>query len=135
MILEEKSVPGSAGPVVLIVEDELVTRFDIGDAMAEKGYAPFEAATVAEALQSLRFGSVDVALLDVELKGENVLPVVEVLKGYGIPYAFFTGMAPDQLETLGIRGQVFEKPLPAESLATCFHDWVSELMVSAEKRA
>ena len=75
------------GLVVLIVEDEFLIAMDLEAMLWDHGWRVLgPAATVAEALALLKDGKMpDVALLDVNLKGETVVPVAEVLHGRGVP--------------------------------------------------
>jgi two-component SAPR family response regulator len=75
------------GLVVLVVEDEFLIAMDLEAMLKEHGWHLLgPAATVAEALSLLEDGKTpDVALLDVNLRGETVVPVAEVLHGRGVP--------------------------------------------------
>ena len=83
----EPEVGSSRGLVVLIVEDEFLIAMDLEAMLREHGWRVLgPAATVAEALSLLEDGKTpDVALLDVNLRGETVVPVAEVLHGRGVP--------------------------------------------------
>src|SRR4030042_518742 len=52
---------------ILIVDDEVNARINIGGFLTTRGYEVLEAATLAEAREQLRLGSADIVLLDVEL--------------------------------------------------------------------
>ena len=73
--------PGSLsrGPLVLVVEDEALIAMEL-----ERLLGP--AATVDGALRLLDGATPDVALLDVNLRGEMVTPVAEVLRTRGVPF-------------------------------------------------
>ena len=75
------------GLVVLVVEDEFLIAMDLEAMLREHGWRVLgPAATVAKALSLLEDGEMpDVALLDVNLKGETVVPVAEVLRERGVP--------------------------------------------------
>lgn len=75
------------GLVVLVVEDEFLIAMDLEAMLKEHGWHLLgPAATVAEALALLEVGKMpDVALLDVNLRGETVVPVAEVLRERGVP--------------------------------------------------
>jgi two-component system, response regulator PdtaR len=83
----EPEVGSSRGLVVLVVEDEFLIAMDLEAMLREHGWRVLgPAATVAEALSLLEDGKTpDVALLDVNLRGETVVPVAEVLYGRGVP--------------------------------------------------
>ena len=77
----------SHGLVVLIVEDEFLIAMYLEAVLREHGWRVLgPAATVAMALSLLEDGEMpDVALLDVNLRGETVVPVAEVLRERGVP--------------------------------------------------
>lgn len=87
---------------VLVVEDELLVAMDLEMTLQERGYAVVgPAATVAEALRLVHDG-VDVAVLDINLEGEDTLSIAEALQAQGAPFVFVTGYAdrvlPDALQ-------------------------------------
>jgi len=80
---------------VLLVEDEGLVAVMIEDLLADLGCeVPCSASSVGEAMQWLKAGGEpDAALLDVNLDGEPVFPVAEILAARGVPFAFTTGYA------------------------------------------
>ena len=52
---------------ILIVDDEVNARINIGQFLTTRGYEVLEAATLADAREQLRLGTPDIILLDVEL--------------------------------------------------------------------
>jgi DNA-binding response OmpR family regulator len=79
-------------PKILVVEDEYWLAEDIREALSKAGrgvIGPF--ATVAEAMKSLEDGAVEGAILDINLRGEEVFPLASELRRRQIPYAFTTG--------------------------------------------
>lgn len=76
----------------LIVEDEGLVALLIEDAIAELGLKTLgPVSRVAAALLLLEQKHPDGALLDVNLAGEPVFPVAQVLARRGVPFAFITG--------------------------------------------
>src|SRR5262249_24108691 len=85
---------GTAQPTarILIVEDELMIRILLEDMLQELGYSiAAEAARVEEALEATRNTDFDLAILDVNLNGQTVLPVADALAARGTPFVFATG--------------------------------------------
>jgi CheY-like chemotaxis protein len=85
---------GSAQPAkrVLIVEDELMIRILLEDMLRDLGYTiAGEAGRVEEALEAARNVDFDLAILDVNLNGQPVLPVADALAARGTPFVFATG--------------------------------------------
>jgi DNA-binding response OmpR family regulator len=77
----------SRGPLVLVVEDEVLIAIDLERTLRRHGYRVLgPATTVAEALRLLDGETPDVAPLDVNLRGELVTPVAEVLRARGVPF-------------------------------------------------
>jgi CheY-like chemotaxis protein len=83
---------GKNGKRVLLVEDELMIRMLLEDMLGELGYTvAAEAGRVEEALQAAKTVDFDLAILDVNLNGEPIVPVAEVLVARGLPFVFATG--------------------------------------------
>ena len=77
----------SSGRVVLVVEDEFLIAMNFELLLQRHGWRVLgPAATVAEGLQLLADERPDVALLDVNLRGEPVTPVAEELRARGVPF-------------------------------------------------
>ena len=62
------------------------------------------AATVAEALRLLKTETPDVALLDVNLRGELVTPVAEALRALGVPFVLASAYGRPDLEAAVLAG-------------------------------
>lgn len=81
-----------AGARVLIVEDEYVVADALRFLIEGCGARVTAIASSAErALASLADHPVDVAVLDVNLHGQTVIPVAEHLRAHGVPFVFLTG--------------------------------------------
>src|SRR5262249_61077738 len=79
---------------VLVVEDELMIRRLLEDMLGELGYTiAAQAARIDEALDAAKNAAFDVAILDVNLNGETIVPVAEALDARGMPFVFATGYA------------------------------------------
>lgn len=77
---------------VLLVEDESVIAMLTENMLMEMGCDEIEVAgSVPQALSSIERHPPDVAVLDVNLQGQLVLPVAEKLAKAGIPFTFATG--------------------------------------------
>jgi CheY-like chemotaxis protein len=82
----------SGGKRVLVVEDELMIRMLLQDMLADLGHSlAAEASRIDEALSLAMQAEFDVAILDVNLNGQPISPVVEILIGRGLPFVFATG--------------------------------------------
>lgn len=80
------------GRRVLLVEDELVLAWSLGDMIKELGgTVAATAARVKTALEFIGRTEIDLAILDINLNDERVDPVAEKLSGRGVPIIFATG--------------------------------------------
>jgi CheY-like chemotaxis protein len=87
-----------AGRRILLVEDELLVAWMLGDMLKNLGCVVIgPAATVTQALTLLDAQIVDAVMLDVRLNGEVSYPVADVLIARGIPFLFSTGYDKDRL--------------------------------------
>ena len=87
--------PPPDGRLVLVVEDEFLIALDLERLLRRHGWGVLgPAATVGQALRLLRGGEApDVALLDVNLRGEPVTPVAELLATKGVPFVLASAYA------------------------------------------
>jgi len=77
---------------ILIVEGEPLSAMMLEDFILSLGHevaGPCE--TVAEALDAVAGRSFHLAILDVNLKGENVWPVARALRSRGVPFVLASG--------------------------------------------
>jgi CheY-like chemotaxis protein len=107
-----------AGKRVLVVEDEPMIRLLLDDMLSDLGYTmAAEAGRLDEALSVASRGQFDVAILDVNLNGQPITPVVDVLLSRGVPFVFVSGYArrgiPDGLGQIPL----LQKPFQVEGLA------------------
>jgi CheY-like chemotaxis protein len=82
-----------SGRRVLVVEDEYFLADDLAQALRKLGaeiLGPVPTRDSALALLSSE-ASVDVAVLDINLKGQAVFPVADALIARGVPFVFATG--------------------------------------------
>jgi CheY-like chemotaxis protein len=106
-----------AGKRVLIVEDELMIRMLLEGMLEDLGHSiAGQAGTIDEALELAQKAEFDVALLDVNLAGKPITPVVEVLVKRGLPFVFASGYGqrgvPDAYNTR----PALQKPFQIEAL-------------------
>lgn len=77
---------------VLVVEDEPLIAMQLQMDLEDDGhYVLGPATTLAEGLQLARAGGFEVAVLDVNLGGQNSVEIADVLIERGIPFALATG--------------------------------------------
>ena len=100
-------------PRILLVEDEAMVSMMIEDMIIDLGgevAASFGEVGPALAWLSESGETVDGAVLDVNLRGETVFPVADILMAKGTPFAFLTGYTTiPQARTYS--AQVLTKPI------------------------
>jgi CheY-like chemotaxis protein len=108
----------STGKRVLVVEDEPMIRLLLDEMLSDLGYTmAAEAGRLDEALAVAKQGEFDVAILDVNLDGEPVTPVVDVLIERGVPFVFVSGYARRGIPEGHSRAPLLQKPFQSEGLA------------------
>lgn len=107
-----------AGRRVLVVEDEPMIRLLLDDMLTDIGYTmAAEAGGLDEALSVAKQGGFDVAILDVNLNGQPITPVVDVLVERGVPFVFVSGYARRGIPDEHRNAPLLQKPFQADGLA------------------
>jgi CheY-like chemotaxis protein len=102
----------------LVVEDEYLVQLMLAELLAELGYDVVAvAANVKEGQQHAEQAKIDFALLDVNLGGEKVFPVADVLESRGIPFCFVTGYGTAGITPAHKTRPVLQKPFQKDDLA------------------
>jgi two-component SAPR family response regulator len=102
---------------MLVVEDEVLIGMLVEDMLRDMGYEIVGTASrVDEAIKLARELDVDAAILDVNLNGQEVYPVAEILSGRGIPFVFATGYGERGLPPAFKQRPTLQKPFQQESL-------------------
>ena len=109
------------GQRVLLVEDDYLIAMDLAHELQSRGAQVIgPVASVNEALQLI--GStdrIDSAVLDTNLKGEMVFPIVDVLMEQDVPFLFLTGYDQVSLPAHYVDVAHYTKPVsPAEVMDT-----------------
>jgi CheY-like chemotaxis protein len=109
----------AAKPRVLVVEDVYLIRMLLEDMLADLGFGVGAAVgTIAEASEFAAKGDFHVAILDVNLDGEEVFPVADILIKRGLPFTFVTGYGENSLPEPYRGRPSLQKPFQAEHLKT-----------------
>jgi CheY-like chemotaxis protein len=99
------------GRRALVVEDEMLVFMLIESVLADLGLEVLPpAGRLHHALEAARSAEMDVALLDVNLAGEMVFPVAEILAQRAIPFIFLTGYGESILQEPFTDRPVIQKP-------------------------
>jgi CheY-like chemotaxis protein len=115
------------GLSLLVVEDEAIIAFLLEDMLGELGAADVRyAASVGAALALLDEKLPDLAVLDVNLRGERVYPVAERLDAAGVLFLFTTGYGRSGIEPKWHGKTVLQKPFSIDSIAHALASVLSE---------
>jgi len=117
----------AVGRRVLLVEDELMIRMLIDGMLSDLGHTvAAQAGGIEEAMALAKDAEFDVAILDVNLDGQPITPVVDVLVERGVPFVFVSGYARRGIPDAHSRAPLLQKPFQAEGLARALAAVVSK---------
>jgi CheY-like chemotaxis protein len=111
----------ATGNRVLLVEDEILVAMMMKDILAEFGLSvvgPFS--RVAEAMVAAVHEDIDAGIIDVNLGGEFVYPVADVLVARDIPFVFVTGYGVESIESRFAHVPIIKKPVQRADLQKIF---------------
>ena len=107
-----------AGLKVLVVEDEMMVSMLIEDMLTDMGCVVIgPASRLDEAIGLAKAGGVDCAVLDVNLGGQPIFPLADILRAQGCPFAFATGYGDAGLRPADKGTAVLQKPFREGDLA------------------
>jgi CheY-like chemotaxis protein len=103
---------------VLVVEDEMMVSMLIEDMLSDLGCVVVgPAARLDEAIDLVGQGGIDCAVLDVNLGGQPIFPLADLLREKGRPFAFATGYGDAGLREVDRGSPVLQKPFREGDLA------------------
>jgi CheY-like chemotaxis protein len=106
------------GVRVFVVEDEFAVLMLMEDMLMELGCELVGTASrMAEAISGAQNSGCDAAVLDVNINGEPIDPVAEVLAARQVPMVFSTGYGRSGLDARWREHPVLQKPYRVEELA------------------
>jgi CheY-like chemotaxis protein len=106
----------------LLVEDETLIRMMLAQIVEELGHLVVsEAANIEAAMSLAETQSFDLALLDINIAGSVVTPVVHILDKRGIPIILVSGYS-NQTIPAELRGRLLvEKPFSQDTLVSAIN--------------
>jgi CheY-like chemotaxis protein len=103
---------------VLLVEDEYLIAADLAEALQELGAIILgPTASVKGALDLIFEADPNLAVLDVNLRQENVYPLADALRARGVPFIFTTGYSSDVIPERFQQIPRCQKPVQAAMVA------------------
>ena len=109
---------GLAGLRVLVVEDEMMVSMLIEDMLGDLGCTVIgPASRLDEAIALASSTELDCAVLDVNLGGQPIFPLADILRAKGAPFAFATGYGDAGLRDVDKGSPVLQKPFRETDLA------------------
>lgn len=107
-----------AGTRVLLVEDETLVAMLLEEGLAELGcdiVGPI--GRIDTAKQAVGAERLDCAVLDINLRGQAVYPVAEMLVERAVPFCFVTGYGGHEIAARYAERPVLRKPFSSSELA------------------
>jgi CheY-like chemotaxis protein len=118
-----------SGRRILLVEDEPIVAWLLNDILVDLGLAVVgPASSVNQALAMIDAESIDLAVLDVNLKGQMSYPIADVLVARGVPFVFSTGYDIGRLQAGYRTFPALQKPFHRAELT----DTLAKLLMSKE---
>jgi PAS domain S-box-containing protein len=112
---------GLAGDSVMVVEDEALVALAVSELLTELGYTvlgPFS--RVADAAAAIAQRRIDAAILDINLGGEMVYPLADMLEARGVPFVYVTGYGAESVDPRFENVPVLQKPIERDVLKRIF---------------
>lgn len=96
---------------VLVVEDEALVALLLENMLIELGHSVIgPVARLSKALEMAQREELDIAILDVNIQGQETYAVAEALVARKIPFVFATGYDPERLRERYRDSPVLQKP-------------------------
>jgi CheY-like chemotaxis protein len=113
-----QSLQNLSGVLVFVVEDEFAVLLLLVDMLLDLGCeVAGTASRMKDALAIVGVTECDAAVLDVNINGETIDPVAEILVARGTPVIFSTGYGPSGIDPRWRDCPVLQKPYRIEDFA------------------
>ena len=110
-----------SGNRVMVVEDEALVAMVVTESLTNLGcvvVGPFS--RCADAMAAVETGDIDAAILDVNLDGEMVYPLADMLVSRKVPFIFVTGYGAESIDRRFMHVPVIQKPVERHVLQRIF---------------
>jgi CheY-like chemotaxis protein len=102
---------------IFLVEDEAFIRMMIADMIEELGHRVVaEAGNLPDAARLATTARFDLAILDININGDDILPIVEIIERRNLPFLFASGYGTSGLPEPFRKRTVLRKPFMVEQL-------------------
>jgi DNA-binding response OmpR family regulator len=109
--------PPAGGRPILLVEDEPMISMMLADMLSENGHqidGPYS--RCGEALAAATNNDLQAGILDINVRGETIYPIAEMLTERKIPFVFVTGYSADSIDPRFHHIPVLQKPVEPQSI-------------------
>jgi CheY-like chemotaxis protein len=102
---------------IFLVEDETLIRMMIAGMIEELGHTVVaEAANIADAMRLAETADFEIAILDINVGGDRIEPVAEIIDGRHLPFIFASGYGAAGLPERFRNRPVLQKPFLVDRL-------------------
>lgn len=109
---------------LLVVEDEPLVALALEDQLADAGYEVVGPAfSLQEALRLAESEALDGAVLDINLAGEKVYPVADLLAKRDVPFVYVTGFGEAGMRAADQGRPLLQKPCSFPTLDAIVREW------------
>jgi PAS domain S-box-containing protein len=109
------------GNRLLLVEDEILVAMMMRDILTDLGFTvvgPFS--RLSEAMVAAVHENIDAGIIDINLGGEFVYPVADVLAARKLPFVFVTGYGVESIDGRFAHVPIVKKPVQRQALQSIF---------------
>lgn len=103
-------------PCILLAEDEMMLAMMLEDRLNATGYNVIKAARLSRCLELAESAEIDLAILDINLAGEDSFPAAAALRRRGIPFMFSSGYGDQDLPEAWRNERMLQKPYDTKQL-------------------
>jgi CheY-like chemotaxis protein len=106
---------------ILLLEDEALIAMDLSLELESQGFRVIDTRTIPEAIEAIAAHAIDVAILDLDIKGTQTTTVAEDLRARRIPFVVCSGSQLEQIAEVFTGVPAIAKPYRPEELHSTLH--------------